>query len=436
MPIQVGDILGDYKVTGVLGRGGMGKVYRVRNLVSDREEAMKVVLPDLSEDAALADRFLREIKVHASLQHPNIAGLHTALRIESRLVMIMELIEGVSLEEMLRHGPIAIPSAVQYLHQILTALAFAHDHGVIHRDIKPANILIASSGIVKLTDFGIARAAGSSHMTGRGLAVGTLAYMSPEQIRATEVDARSDIYSLGILTYEMVTGVHPIQADTEHAMMNAQLSVTPPGPASVNPHVPQALSAAIMRALAKDPNQRFQTALEFRAALRDTGQPDAPVPVTVAPPPAPSATAVRTPELAELEARLSRSIGPIAGRLVATAARRYSTISEIRQALAAEIDDPIERAAFLKPAAGAKTDPAATVTMPVRPPTAPVVFDPALLDRMAQALAIHIGPIAKVVVSRAARSARSGEELQNTLAAEISSEPDRQRFLAAIRSIA
>src|SRR5579863_3995389 len=138
MPIRIGDILGDYQVTGVLGRGGMGKVFRVRSLLTEREEAMKVVLPDVEENAALVDRFLREIKVHASLRHPNIAELRTALRIEDRLVMILELVEGVSLEERLRAGPIDVPSAVGYITQVLSALAFAHDRGVIHRDIKPA----------------------------------------------------------------------------------------------------------------------------------------------------------------------------------------------------------------------------------------------------------------------------------------------------------
>jgi serine/threonine protein kinase len=334
-----------------------------------------------SEDPALADRFLREIKVHASLQHPNIAVLHTALRIESRLVMIMELVDGVSLEETLRQGPVDLPVAAGYLHQILTALAFAHARGVIHRDIKPANILIDTSGAVKLTDFGIARPEGAVHLTGRGLAVGTLAYMSPEQIRAEEVDARSDVYSLGILAYEMVTGAHPIQADTQHAMMNAQLNVMPRDPARVNPRVPRALATAIMRALAKDASQRFQTALEFRAALRAIGV-EAAVAPGIPAPAVPSPTAVRSVELAQLEARLSRAIGPIAGRLVSTAARRYGTISEIRQALASEIEDPKERAAFLKAASGTTTDPSATATMATRPPSAPVVFDPAVLDRL------------------------------------------------------
>jgi serine/threonine protein kinase len=429
MPIQIGDILGDYQVTGVLGRGGMGKVFRVRSLVTDREEAMKVVLPDLDEDPGLADRFLREIKVHASLQHPNIATLHTALRIEDRLVMILELVEGVSLEEPLRQGALEVRTAVHYIDQVLAALAFAHERGVIHRDIKPANILIATGGVVKLTDFGIARAAGGQRLTGTGRAVGTLAYMSPEQIRTGEADARSDIYSLGLTFYEMVTGRRPIQGESEHALMNAQLSFLPPDPATVNPFVPPTVSAAIMRALAKEAGLRFQTALEFQAALRNIGQTPSQAPVSA------SAIPATRPDLVDLEARLSRAIGPIARRLVADAARRYGSVSEIRQALAAQIDDPKERATFLRTNPGVKTEPDATVTMPARTPAPNVAFDPSVLERLVQALAPYIGPIAKVVVTRAARTASSAEELQNALANEIPAAADRQRFLAAVRSL-
>jgi serine/threonine protein kinase len=431
MAIQIGDILGDYQVTGVLGRGGMGKVFRVRSLLTGREEAMKVVLPDLDEDPALADRFLREIKVHASLRHPNIATLYTALRIDDRLVMILELVEGVSLEEMLRRGVVEVPVAVHYITQVLAALAFAHERGVIHRDIKPANILIAADGAVKLTDFGIAKSIGVQRLTGTGLAVGTIAYMSPEQIRSGHADARSDIYSVGLTGYETVTGRRPIQGETEHALMSAQLNAMPPNPAIVNPLVPPAISAAIMRALAKDPAERFQTALEFRAALQDRGQAPVTPGATVTPSATntPSATAASTPELADLEARLSRVIGPIARRLVADAARRYGTISEIRQALASQIEDPKEREAFFKTGSGGSP------TTGSRTPASPIQFDPAALDLFAQALAAYIGPIAKIVVTRAAGAARNAEELRSLLAAEIPAADDRQRFLATVRSI-
>src|SRR5581483_157656 len=193
------------------------KVFRVRSLLTDREEAMKVVLPDMDENRELADRFLREIKVHASLEHHNIAALRAAVRVQGRILMIMELIHGESLDETLKAGPLELPTAIYYVDQVLSALDYAHAHGVVHRDIKPANILVTGPesgrpGVVKLTDFGIAQAAGSGRLTGVGMAVGSLWYMSPEQIRAEQVDARSDIYSLGLTFYQMVTGQRAIQA--------------------------------------------------------------------------------------------------------------------------------------------------------------------------------------------------------------------------------
>jgi len=421
MAIQIGDILGDYQVTGVLGRGGMGKVFRVRSLLTDREEAMKIVLPDLDENPGLADRFLREIKVHASLQHPNIAALRTALRIGDRLVMILELVEGVSLEDTLRFGPMEVPQAVGYAVQVLSALAFAHERGVIHRDIKPANILISSEGVVKLTDFGIARSNTGGRLTSTGTAIGTLAYMSPEQVRAEAVDGRSDLYSFGLTLYEMVTGRRAIRGDTEHALMNAQLTAIPPEPRAVNPLIPAAVSAAIMRALAKEPDRRMQTALEFRAMLREV------------PHDTPSSTestgAIPAPELADLERRLSQAIGPIARRIVPDTARRCRTISELRQALAEQIDNPKDREVFLRTSLG-NTDSLTTRTM--TPPT--TGFDPAVLGRLSQALAPYLGPIADVLVKRTAGRSRNLEDLLQTLAAEIPSEADRKRFLTAVRS--
>ena len=426
----MGDVIGDYEVTGVLGRGGMGRVFRVRNRLTEREEAMKVVLADLEEDPTLADRFLREIKVHASLLHPNIAALHAAMRIEGRLVMFLELVDGLSLEELLRQGAVDIGAAVNYAHQVLAALACAHGRGVIHRDIKPSNILIGANGVVKLTDFGIARSTSATAITGTGMAVGTLAYMSPEQIQAGAIDARSDIYSFGVTFYEMVVGRRAFQGETQHALMKAQLEAIPPAPSAVNSRVPETVSAAIMRAMAKAPEQRFQSALEFHAALHPVGGGPAgpPLPPT---PAGPRHSAIPAVELAELESRLARALGPIAKHLVAGAARRYGTISEIRQALAAQIEDGRQRAEFLKSSPGVSTEtPTATL------PGSEVWFDAATLDGLAQALTIYLGPIAKVVVQRSARSARSLEDLQNALAGQIPTASDRRRFLAAVRSSA
>src|ERR1043165_1319198 len=159
MNYEIGSTVGDYQVVGILGAGGMGKVYKVRNVISDRVEAMKVLLPDLSNEPDLADRFLREIKVQASLKHPNIAALHTAMRVDNRLLMLMEFVDGETLEEKLKSGPLATKPAVEYMTQARSPLEYAHANGVIHRDIKPANMILTESGVIKLMDFGIAKAA-------------------------------------------------------------------------------------------------------------------------------------------------------------------------------------------------------------------------------------------------------------------------------------
>jgi len=191
--------LGDYEILKVLGSGGMGRVYQVRNAITDRVEAMKVLLPDLQGHEDVAARFQREIKVLAALNHPNIATLHTALTIENQLVMIMEYVEGESLSARLNHGPVPATDALRYFDQVLSALSYAHQRQVIHRDIKPANIMLTPDGNVKLMDFGIARSQGEPNkLTATGSTLGSLNYMSPEQIKGEAVDARSDLYSLGI----------------------------------------------------------------------------------------------------------------------------------------------------------------------------------------------------------------------------------------------
>jgi len=269
MYFQPGDTVGDYEILGVLGEGGMGKVYKVRNVISDRVEAMKVLLPDLHGDPELADRFLREIKVQASLDHPNIAALRTALRAENQLIMVMEFVEGRTLVDLLEQGPIPLRAGIEYMCQALSALAYAHERGVIHRDIKPANIMLANDGVIKLMDFGIAKAAADRKLTMTGTTMGSLYYMSPEQVKGTTaLDARSDLYSLGITLYEVVTGTRPFKGDSDYAIMSAHLEKAPVPPIEVHPNLPGALNEIILKSIAKDPADRFQNANAFRTALK------------------------------------------------------------------------------------------------------------------------------------------------------------------------
>ena len=269
--MNIGDRVGDYEIIDILGVGGMGQVYKVRNTLSERVEAMKILLPNLEGNAALADRFLREIKVQATLDHPNIAKFHTAMHAGNQLVMFMEFVDGASLARMIESGAIPVPSAVNYTSQVLDALAYAHSRGVVHRDIKPANIMITPAGAVKLMDFGIARMNRDERLTQAGGAVGSLHYMSPEQINGADPDGRADIYSLGITLYEMVTGRRPFIADSDFHLMTAHLKEIPVAPIEIVPGVPQNLSDIILMAIAKDPGQRFQTAAAFRAALSNLG---------------------------------------------------------------------------------------------------------------------------------------------------------------------
>jgi len=257
--------LGDYEIVRELGHGGMGQVYLVRNVISDRLEAMKILLPELAQQKDLPARFMREIKMLATLEHPNIAQLRTAFSVDDQLIMIMEYVEGDTLAQRLRHGPFSSADALNYIGQVLTALSYAHGKGIIHRDIKPANMMLTPAGVVKLMDFGIARSA--QDVTATGVTLGSLDYMSPEQVKAEPTDARSDLYSVGVSLYEMVTGQRMFSSTSSYSVMEAQVKQMPRPPIEVQPSLPKALNDIIMVAIAKEPAARFQSADAFRNAL-------------------------------------------------------------------------------------------------------------------------------------------------------------------------
>jgi eukaryotic-like serine/threonine-protein kinase len=259
--------IGDYQILDELGSGGMGRVWRVRNVISDRIEAMKVLLPDLAGRQELAARFLREIKLMASLNHPNIAQLRTAFTADNQLYMVMEYVEGKTMAQKLERGPIPVPDALNYIGQVLGAVSYAHQQHVIHRDIKPANMMLTPQGVIKLMDFGIARAGEDRSLTMTGTTMGSLSYMSPEQVKGEPTDARSDLYSVGVSLYEFVTGRQPFVATSDYSIMAAHVREAPKPPIELHPGLPSTLNDIILMAIAKDPAQRFQTADAFRNAL-------------------------------------------------------------------------------------------------------------------------------------------------------------------------
>ena len=390
MALTIGQTVGEYRVIDVIGAGGMGTVYKVQHLISDRIEAMKVVLPDLIDTPELAERFVREIKVQARLSHPNIASLHNALRLENRFLMVMEYIEGETLHARLRRGPLNPDEGIGITLQILSALAYAHAQGVVHRDIKPANIMFTAGGAVKLMDFGIARSLNDQHLTRAGAAVGSVYYMSPEQVQSGDVDARSDLYSTGIMLYEMLTGVRPISGDSSWAVMNAHINQTPGSPSAINASIPPLLSAAILRSLEKKPSDRFQTASEFANALQ-------------------------------------------------TVHERYAWTQKQEQHRPVKVDiSPTELAHGTPIPLATPTPPAATPSQATPTPAGPsgasvggsLRFDPDGLERVARELAPYVGPMAKVLVKRAAKKATSWKQLYDALASEIPDGSERKKFLS------
>jgi serine/threonine protein kinase/beta-lactam-binding protein with PASTA domain len=258
-----------YELVRKIARGGMAEVFAARDLLLDRQVALKVLFPELSVDPAFVERFRREAQAAASLSHPNIVSVYDWGEFERTYYIVMEFVDGRPLSQVLRtEGPLAPERAALIAADVAAALSFAHRHGVVHRDVKPGNVLITDDNHVKVTDFGIARAANTQeNLTQTGAVIGTATYFSPEQARGDTVDARSDLYSLGVVLFEMVCGQPPFVADSPLSVAYKHVREDPPRPRSLNPAVPPALEAIIGQALAKSPAARYQNAQELRADL-------------------------------------------------------------------------------------------------------------------------------------------------------------------------
>ncbi len=289
-------MVGSYQITEKIGEGGMGAVFRGIDVMLEREVAIKMLRPELASQPQVVERFRSEAVTLAKLNHPNIATLYSFLRQGDHFFMVMEFVKGETLDDVIRGlGAMPVERSVTLFCQALEGIEHAHKMGIIHRDIKPANMMLAEDGTLKVMDFGIARVLGTARLTRQGSVVGTIEYMSPEQVRGEEGDARSDIYSLGILFYEMLTGRVPFHSTSEFALMKAQIEDPPTPPRMFAPHIPIPIEQAIMRSLAKKPEARYQSGGEFReAVLRKTATGSRPVhaaPLPVATQPSPSVSA-------------------------------------------------------------------------------------------------------------------------------------------------
>lgn len=272
---------GRYRIDELIGRGGMASVYRGYDLTLGRVVAVKVLQRDLANDSAFRTRFRLEAQAASRMSHPTIvrvydAGEDSEAAPDGSLhpvpFIVMELVDGELLKDVIAQGPVPVEDAVRYVDGILEALEYSHRAGVVHRDIKPGNVMVSSSGQVKVMDFGIARAVSDSSSTVAETTqiLGTAAYFSPEQAKGEPVDGRADLYSAGVVLYELVAGRQPFRGESPVAVAYQHVSETPLAPSEINESVPRSLDAVALRALAKDPFQRFQDAASFREALDAT----------------------------------------------------------------------------------------------------------------------------------------------------------------------
>ena len=430
----------------------MGVIYRAHDPVIDRKVAIKLVRADLLESEDRAEyitRFQGEAQAAGRCSHPNIVAVYDFALHEGNPYLAMEYIDGVTLGQVqagqvqARTGGFGVPEIVDLAGQMLDGLGAAHALGVIHRDIKPANVMLTAGGRVKVTDFGISRL-DTSRTTGVGSVVGTPSYMSPEQCRGETVDARSDLFSVAVVLYELVTGAKPFRGTSQHEVWHKLLHEEPPDSETLRPDAPLFLHAVIRRGLAKSAGGRFETAAAMAAAVRGAGAgppPGADLDRTVlaarpaagAAPDAGDALVVDSTTLTTIERRLAQHVGPIAGHLVRSAVRKADTMEALCLTLAASIADAAGRDRFN---ADMKVQLAGSLTRAgsrLVPGTAGGTTLPdADLARAQAALTRFVGPVARVLVRRAAPGCADLPQLWQRLAQHVEAEGDRAAFLKAL----
>jgi eukaryotic-like serine/threonine-protein kinase len=265
---MVGQAVSHYRILEYLGGGGMGVVYKAQDLKLDRLVALKFLPPDLTRDAEAKQRFIHEAKAASAFDHPNICNVHDIGETDDgQLFIVMAYYEGETLKKRIERGPVTIEEAVNISVQVAQGLAKAHEHGIVHRDIKPANIMITSDGVAKIVDFGLAKLSGGTMLTRAGSTPGTAAYMSPEQASGQATDLRTDLWSLGVTFYEMLTGHRPFESEYEHALVFSILKEDPKPIRDLRSDVPETLEQICRRAMAKVPDARYQSAADLIADL-------------------------------------------------------------------------------------------------------------------------------------------------------------------------
>jgi serine/threonine protein kinase len=349
-------MVGQYEIHALLGEGGIGQVHAARDTMLDREVAIKSLRPELMNDTSFVDRFRSEANSLARLTHPNITTLYSLLPDGGNLYMITELVRGRTLEAILKEkgAPFSLSEALAIIGQAADGLSYAHSMGIVHRDIKPANMMVNDAGLVKIMDFGIARVQGSQRMTRAGSAFGTPEYMSPEQVKGQDVDARSDLYSLAIVLYEMLTGAVPFSANTDYELGQLHINAAPERPSRRISNLDPVVDRALMRALSKKADDRFESVAAFKAAL---------------------GASAPTQESATIVRRATRLVGALPGALAASPA--MSSVSSAVSSVSSAVGERVDKSAIpfalkgIAVGAGAAIVIAAAIILIWRPNTSP-----------------------------------------------------------------
>jgi len=463
------DFLGKYAIRGVLGKGAMGVVYKGFDPHIERDVAIKTIRKDLVEPELAAQymaRFRNEAKAAGRLHHPNIVGVYEYGEDDAVTFIAMEYVEGTGLREYLnRRTSFDFAQLTLLMSQLLDALEFAHDRGVVHRDIKPSNLIVTNEGVLKVADFGVARVDASS-LTIAGTVIGTPSYMSPEQCRGLETDSRSDLFSTGVVFYELLTGEKPFRGNVESvAYKICHEEPAPPSKLSTL-KLPAAVDRLVATALAKAPDNRFPSARAFRDALRDVAQMSVEfdnglgttmvsIGTLMLQKPAPiwDDETLRT-----AERELARAVGPLARVIVRRAAQQTSDRAELCSILSDYVVDPETRRKFVDAFnrtgsgvhAGGAGASGAHATGSSRsgsghahtgaPPsqsgvnhrsgtgTHGVPLEQAYVDQITARLAVYLGPIAQIVTKKAARDARTRSEFVRRVADNLGTQ-ERAAFL-------
>jgi serine/threonine-protein kinase len=450
---EVPKSIGKYVITRPLGKGAMGMVYEGFDPVIERKVAIKTILAEYLEAGEMEEaiaRFKREAQAGGRLQHPNIVAVYEYGNDGDTAFMVTEYVEGEELKRILGSGRrFEIIDVFEIMKQLLTALDYSHKQGVVHRDIKPANLMVILPGPkVKVMDFGIARIA-SSNLTQVGTVVGTPTHMAPEQLMGIPADGRVDLWASGVILYELLTGASPFLAETPAAVMHNVLQGQPAAPSTVKAGVPPGFDAVVSRALAKKPDERFQTAREFQAAMLMALQGKSVTATmtlrtqTMKPPERMPVLAIAPDVLAQIESSLSRHLGPLAKVLIRKGQAETTDFDTFFNLLAEQIPDDEEQKAFLKKVSTLKPAPkprpegvkASPAPAPVAKPVAQAAsqgFSPEVLATAEKRLASYVGPLAKLLIKDAATQTSDLKEFYRALAAHIDSEEERRDFLASL----